>query len=335
MLQYKLFDNFDVVGGSDGERERRYKSGRRSRSRDSQYSEPSHRHKLEQTGPIGRSSYRNKQYSKQFENDFAEMPSKKQVDSSKIDHSNKKSATLASRKKTKESPKAEENNVSTFPRKSTPRAKSLFENDFVPSEESPASVRVDPKFSFENDFETSEAESPTVMNKSLKGLRQQIMFEKSQLDNEFTESYRQRSLKELKLSPRLQGKQKSLFEDDFSPSMKTEPLPEDNSISSIQEEGDPNEKDGSFSTSNFENATNSRKKKLKHRLSNNIQSEINIKKSESVNIFARESDPFDDDFFSENVASQDIQHHSETSPKTTDLKWTDDFEDFDIEDKDN
>ncbi|XP_044264647.1 protein disabled isoform X2 [Tribolium madens] len=281
------------AGGSDGERDRRYKPGRRSRSRDSQYSESSHRHKPE-TGPPGRGSHRSKQYSKQFEADFAE---KKPID----EHSNKKSATLANRKK-KESPKSEVNIVSTFPRKSTSRAKSLFENDFVPSQS--------PKFSFENDFETSEADSPTVVNKSLKVLRQQSMFEKSQVE------------RPLKLSP----KQKSLFEDDFSPSGRAEPLPEDSGISSIKEEADPNDKESSFST----NATNSRKKKLnKNRLSNNFQSDINIKKSESVNIFARESDPFDDDFFSENVAS----HHSETSPKTTDLKWTDDFEDF--EDKNN
>ncbi|XP_008195099.1 protein disabled isoform X2 [Tribolium castaneum] len=317
------------AGGSDGERDRRYKPGRRSRSRDSQYSESSHRHKPE-GGPTLRGSHRSKQYAKQFEADFAEMPPKKQVDSTKSDHSsNKKSATLASRKK-KESPKAEVNIVSTFPRKSTSRAKSLFENDFVPSEDSPVSGRADAKFSFENDFETSEAESPTVVNKPLKGLRQQSMFEKT--DNEFSkESFRQRSLKELKLSPRTHPKQKSLFEDDFSPSGKPDPLPEDSGISSIKEEADPNDKESSFSTNN---ATNSRKKKLnKNRLSNNFQSDINIKKSESVNIFARESDPFDDDFFSENVASHDGHHHSETSPKTTDLKWTDDFEDFDIEEK--
>jgi hypothetical protein len=133
----------------------------------------------------------------------------------------------------------------------------------------------------------------------------------------------------------LQRKSKSLFEDDFSLSGKTESLPEDSSISSIKEEADPNEKESTFNANNFENATNSRKKKInKHRLSNSVHSDINIKKSESVNIFARESDPFDDDFFSENVSSnQEVELPARSSSKTTDLKWTDDFEDFDNEEK--
>ncbi|XP_068894247.1 protein disabled isoform X8 [Tenebrio molitor] len=269
------------TGGSDGERDRRYKPGRRSRSRDSQYSELAHRHKTD-TGTTLRGLHRSKQYSKQFENDFADAPSKKQVDNTKLDHSNKKSATLATRKKTKDSPKGEVNIVNTFPRKAS-RAKSLFENDFVPSEDSPVGVRVEGKFNFENEFETSEAESPTIVSKTIKGLRQQSMFEKAQMDGESRkDDCRQRSLKELKLSPRLQSKSKSLFEDDFSLSGKTESLPEDSSISSIKEEADPNEKESTFNANNFENATNSRKKKInKHRLSNSVHSDINIKKSES------------------------------------------------------
>ncbi|XP_063921494.1 protein disabled isoform X2 [Zophobas morio] len=322
-----------ATGGSDGERDRRYKPARRSRSRDSQYSETSYRHKTD-AGPAPRGPHRNKQYCKTFENDFADVAPKKQVDASKLDYNSKKCATLTSRKKTKESPKADMNIVGTFPRKSSSRSKSLFENDFVSTEESTPNLRSETRFNFENEFETSEAESPTVVNKSVKALKQHSLFEKTKLDTEFNkDNYRPRSLKELKLSPRLQNKSKSLFEDDFSPSGKSEPLPKDNSISSIKEV-DSKAKEGSLSTNNFENATNCRRKKPnKHRLSNNIQSDINIKKSESVNIFARESDPFDDDFFSENMSSHENTQYAENSPKPSDLKWTEDFEEFPAEEK--
>lgn len=225
---------------------------------------------------------------------------------------------MASKKKIKDSVKCEEDISSTFPRKSSSRAKSFFENDFVTSEESPMNVSVSAKFNFENDLETSEAESPTVVNKPLRNVRQHRMFEKGEGE------LRPGSLKEAK---RVQmNKPKSLFEDDFSPSEKLDLVPEDNSISSIKEESDPIEEEDSFSTNNFENATNSRKNKIKkHRLSNNT--DINLKKSESVNIFARENDPFDDDFFSVNAAGEVM----EELPRVTDLKWTDDFDNYGLE----
>lgn len=50
--------------------------------------------------------------------------------------------------------------------------------------------------------------------------------------------------------------------------------------------------------------------------------DVNIKKSESVNIFAREDDPFDDDFF----CGEDMGREQKTSPRSTELRWTDDFE---------
>ncbi|KAJ8910787.1 hypothetical protein NQ315_015128 [Exocentrus adspersus] len=245
------------TGGSDGERDRRYKSGRRSRSRDSQYSEPSHRFKADQ-GPPSRVSHRTKSHihMKPIDSNFTEVPSKKPLDS-KLE-SNKKSSTL-SRKKTKDSPKTEENLSSTFPRKATIHTESLFENDFVTSEESPvANPRLGAKFSYDNDFETSEAESPTV-NRSLRSTRQQNLYEKSVQDNEF--KCQRAPLKDLKTSPRYHPKSKLLFEDDFSPSEKSEPIPEDNSISSIKEEIDREEED-SFGTSNLEKAMNGRKRIL-------------------------------------------------------------------------
>lgn len=305
-------------GGSDGERDRRYKSARRSRSRDSQYSEPSHRFKAD-SGPPSRLPHRSKPHHlKPLDSDFAEVPSKKILDS-KLE-SNKKSSTLC-RKKTKDSPKTEENLASTFPRKATTLGESMFENDFVTSEESPvANPRLGAKFNYENDFETSEAESPTV-NRTMRSIRQQSLYEKNplSLDRDFK---RAASLKDSKTSPRYQPKSKLLFEDDFSPSEKSEQVPEDNSISSIKEEIDKEEED-SFGADNLENAVNGRKKILsKNRLSGGLRSDANIKKSESVNIFARESDPFDDEFF----CAEDKVTVEKTSPRNTELRWTEDFE---------
>lgn len=308
---------FKIAGGSDGERDRRYKSARRSRSRDSQYSEPSHRFKGD-PGPPNRPPHRNKPHPKPLDSDFPDM-TKKHLDSKM--ESNKKSSTL-SRKKTKDSPKTEENLPGTFPRKSTPHGESLFENDFVTSEDSPvANPRLGPKFSYENDFETSEAESPTI-TRPLRGARQQSLFEKGAPPERDFKSHRASSLKESKTSPRYQPKPKLLFEDDFSPSEKSEQMAEDNSISSIKEEIDREEED-SFGASNLENAVNGRRRILsKNRLSGGLRSDANLKKSESVNIFAREGDPFDDEFFS--GESRDAAEKA--SPRNTELRWTEDFE---------
>ncbi|XP_072389081.1 protein disabled isoform X3 [Diabrotica undecimpunctata] len=269
------------AGGSDGERDRRYKPSRRSRSRDSQYSEPTHRHKSD-LGPPIKSAHRYK---------FPEEPviSKKIPSDFKIE-CNKKPSTLT-RKKTKDSPKSEENMASTFPRKSSSRGKLVFENDFVSPEPSPImSSRLTSKINFENDFE-----------KSLP-----------------VESVRDRPRPTTKLSPRYQTKSKSHFEDDFSPTEKQEP---NDNISSIKEEADREDED-EFSTSNFENATNGRKKILSKSRFSGLRTDINIKKSESVNIFAREDDPFDDDFF----CVEDAGREQKTSPRSTELRWTDDFE---------
>ncbi|XP_066249768.1 protein disabled isoform X3 [Euwallacea similis] len=174
------------AGGSDGERDRRYKSSRRSRSRDStQFPETTtHRH-------------RSKSH-KATEGDYVEMSSKK----------------TAAKRLLKETAKPEQ--VNTFPRKGA-RTKSLFDNDFVPSDESPI---IREKFTFEtNDFAKT---------------RQQ-------------RSFKERRSEESKLSPRYQAKPRSPFEDDFSPSEKGEAPPE-GGISSIKEEPDlVEENEDSFS----------------------------------------------------------------------------------------
>lgn len=252
------------------------------------------------------------------------MDALKKSENSKIELSNKKSSTL-NRKKSKESPQqAEENLVSTFPRKSASnRTKSLFENDFVePTPPIPPPVRT--KFQFDNDFETSEIESPTAnVNRSkTKSIKHQSLFEKDRFG-------------ELKGSARYQAK-KSLFEDDFSPSneKQSETILED-SISSIKEEKsaiEEEEEEDSFSTNACTAkpvTTNQPRKKILTKNRNNVRTDINLKKSESVNIFARESDPFDDDFFSgnDNVLSE------RRISRNTELRWTEDFEDFDTENK--
>lgn len=244
------------------------------------------------------------------------------MENSKVDLSNKKSSTL-NRKKSKESPQSEENMVSTFPRKSaTSRVKSLFENDFV--ESPPPPLRT--KFHFDNDFETSETDSPTTsVNRSIKTIKQQNLYEKERF-------------KETKLSPRYQMTKKSLFEDDFSPSNeKQNDSIADDSISSIKEEKDAieEEEEDSFSTSApastaTTTTTNQPRRKILSKTRNNIRTDINLKKSESVNIFARENDPFDDDFFS---GTNVVLSEKKVSPRNTELRWTEDFEDFDTDDK--
>ncbi|XP_074037034.1 DAB adaptor protein isoform X3 [Leptinotarsa decemlineata] len=305
------------TGGSDGERgDRRYKPGRRSRSRDSQYSEPSqYRHKME-LGPSMRTVHRNKPHvhSKMLEGEFAESSIKKSSEV-KLD-GGKKTSTLT-RKKTKDSPKTEENVAGTVPRKSNSRGKLIFENDFVTDDGPVITPRT--KFNFDNDFENSETESP-IISRPIKTLRQQTMFEKSSppVEKDFKDRQRGSSLRASKLSPRYPTKTKSHFEDDFSPSDKPEQPVEERII---QEEID-RENEDEFSASNLENATNGRKKMLsKNRLSGGARTD-NLKKSESVNIFAREDDPFDDEFFFGEEPNQD----QKPLPRSSELRWTDDFE---------
>lgn len=286
------------LGGSDGERDRRYKSNRRSRSRDSQYSEPPHRHSKPEPANLPRQVRK-----------VHHKPEIEKIET-KLDL-NKKCPTLSGRKK-KESPKSEES-CSTFPRKSIGRnSKSPFENDFVatPDEDAPSSRTVGAKFNFD-DFETSEAESPTVA----------------------------RPIKESRIKSPRYGSKKSLFEDDFSPSDKVQEV---ENISSIKEESDVREEEDTFSDYNTTATTNNnnnstRKKILAARLGSGGGGRVgpgdNLKKSESVNIFARESDPFDDDFFSGTAAAASNNGGDKPSPRTTELRWTGDFQDFDDDKK--
>ncbi|KAF2900571.1 hypothetical protein ILUMI_05613 [Ignelater luminosus] len=344
-------------GGSDGERDRRYKVGRRSRSRDSQFTESTThgRHKIDPNLTL-RGPHRSKPHMHQkspIESEFAhDLPSKK-LDSSKADLSNKRSATLGNRKKTKDSPKTEEA-MHTFPRKST-----MFENNFVPSEtESPISAAVSPRFTFENDFETSEAESP-IASKSIKGLRfeseqkrfeseqkrfesEQKRFESEQKRFESEQKRVKPSLRydtrktsfkdDTRISPSSRTTQKSPFEDDFSPPVEKAEVQihENISTSSIKEEMDGNEEEeDSFGANNFDKSAMRKKMLSKNRLSNNFHIDTNLKKSESVNIFARESDPFDDEFFSGKNLGE-IQN-IDKSPRGSERKWTEDFEDYDFD----
>lgn len=113
------YNNINIscfLGGSDGERDRRYKgANRRSRSRDSQYSEPPYRHKSTDVGSGGmlpRNTHRTKPHHSKppLEMEFSDGPPKKQppgAEGPKLDTSNKKSSTLSRNKKTKDSPKTE------------------------------------------------------------------------------------------------------------------------------------------------------------------------------------------------------------------------------------
>lgn len=232
-----------------------------------------------------------------------------------------------SRLKKKDSPKIEEISSSTFPRKGTLRAQSLFENDFVPSETD--SPQTNTRFTFERDFETSEAESP-IINKHLKNTRQNNV--KRNFETDFSKDLRipasKINFKDRKPSPRFQSTQKSMFEDDFSPTEKTEP-DDNNGISSIKEETHQNESEDSFSINNLDKISSNRK----NRLSKGRFTSGQLKKSESVNIFARENDPFDDDFFCCKESSTIfITDRDKVSPKGAELKWTEEFDDFDIQD---
>lgn len=299
--------------------------GRRSKSRDSQFSDSGYgRHKIE-ASLTARNAHRSKLHQK-FDGDYLQDVSVKKQEP-KLDLNNKKTATM-SRCKKKESPKMEEITSSTFPRKGTLRAQSLFENDFVPSEtDSPVSTHNNSRFTFEQDFETSEAESPVIVKPTAK-MRQnsKLTAVRRGFESDFSKEIRATKMgfRERKLSPRFQTTQKSLFEDDFSPTEK--PLEEDKGISSIKEESGQNEADDSFGENNFDKVVARKKMLSKARFSNG-----QLKKSESVNIFARENDPFDDEFFSGQESTQ--SRDSKSSPKNPELKWTEEFDDFDIHDR--
>ncbi|XP_044747407.1 protein disabled isoform X2 [Coccinella septempunctata] len=273
------------LAGSDGERDKRYKGGRRSRSRDSQYSEPVYRHKPD-TGSLTRDGYKTKPHGPyvkpQFESDFSDVPApKKQLDNSPSDL--KKSFTMQSRKK-KDGPKAEEN-TNTFPRKSSSKPKQSFDNNFQPE------LR-----GRENDFKVDGEVNVTAKTAKLK--QQLSMIE-----------LQRKGPKDAKPRP-YQNRSKSLFEDDFSMDKIHHPS-DDNSISVIKEEENDTFEFGQHSN------------RLSKRLSGVLRADL--KKSESVNIFSRENDPFDDDFFCEDAGDVHIFGDSDKKDlKNGDSKWTED-----------
>lgn len=227
-----IFDGQLYLGGSDGERERRSKPNRRSKSRDSQFSDSTYnRHKVEPLPPM-RTQHRLKQHPPAKEPDF--VPPKK----AETLRSDKKNSSLP-RKKSKEEPR-----TGTYPRK-----KPTFENDFTPPDvESPRT-----KCSFDSNFGGSS--------------------------------------------------KKSFFEDNFSPTEQSDTFRE-SKICSILEE--PTEE----CVARLQKVPHSKKKILNR---NRFSGDIHLKKSDSVNIFARENDPFDDDFFS-------------SGRNAGDLSWSDNFD---------
>ncbi|GJQ66151.1 Dab [Trypoxylus dichotomus] len=322
------------TGGSDGERDRRYRSGRRSKSRETPFPEVSHsRHKPDPGLTLRTRPKHHHQKASHFESDYSpDMPPKKSGDGGKVlnlqDHSGKKSSAIGCRKKTKESPKTEESNrkdVATAARQS----QSLFENDFVSEIESPCSAAaVAKRFTFENDFETSEADSPIIKSRSVKS------------------SYTRDISGSKFLSSRSSHlKQRSLFEDDFSPTEKSDT--QDSPVAlNVKEEDhqrpiDSLREEEQDSFGGLRSSGNGLRKKIlnKNRISTSTDG---IKKSESVNIFARENDPFDDEFFSGRDIGEATSveicinggNGNKISPRTTELKWTEQFEDFDtLDDK--
>lgn len=242
-----------VSGGSDGERDRKYKSTRRSRSRDSQYSDTTYN----RPGPPLR---RQKHPHKPYETFPLNAPTKP-TESLKKD-------TSITQKKFKEHMKVRQESLpASLPRKVATRA--TFESDFVPSEgESPVPIKQSSKrFTFDNDFEQE-----------------------------------------------LPQKQKSLFEDDFIPTER--PSLETSTISSIQEEGGEEDTMGKLEKKFSQKRTFGK---------NRFNVDVNLKKSESVNIFARENDPFDDDFFSEGACG-DFRKGGEQ-------KWSENFGDYDDDER--
>lgn len=134
---------------------------------------------------------------------------------------------------------------------------------------------------FESDFAPSEGDSPLAVRQT----------KRFNFENDFEQ----------------EKQQKSLFEDDFIPGERHE----GSNISSIQEEGGEDDVVGRLEKK-F-----SQKRGFGKR---GFSVDVNLKKSESVNIFARENDPFDDDFFSEGACG-DFRRGGGA-------KWSDNFDDF-------
>ena len=314
------------VGSSDGERDRRYRPTRRSKSRDSQFlSDATHScHKLEPSLTLRNRTkhYISKSY---FEKGPCQDSLTKKSDSIKQEANSKRSCATVNRKK-RDVRKADIN-VSTFPRKSTiGRIQSSFESNLMPVDTGTA----DGEHQFNFEKFTKDNQDQGTLPRQVKVIRQKTDDRKFKSKNLVSETgSRDIAGKTIPGSVKQQGKQqRSFFEDDFSP---TE-LPEvqENAISSIQEETIINEDEETFAPVENQSGGHQKKKTLRSKHSNNLHI-ADLKKSESVNIFARESDPFDDDFFSGRDTGNvtPISSSSKMSPRTTELKWSEQFEDFD------
>lgn len=315
------------VGSSDGERDRRYRPTRRSKSRDSQFlSDATHScHKLDPSLTLRNRTkhYISKSY---FDKGPCQDPLAKKSDSIKQEAISKRSCATVNRKK--RDGRKSDVTVNTFPRKSaTGRIQLSFESSLMPVDTGTADG--ENQFNFEN-F-TKENSDQGTSPRQAKVIRQKTddrKFKNKNLDSEI--GSRDIAGRTVSGPVKQQGKQlRSFFEDDFSP---TE-LPEvqENVICSIQEETIINEGEETFATvENQSNGGHRKKKTLRSKHSNNLHI-ADLKKSESVNIFARESDPFDDDFFSGRDTGNvtPISSSSKMSPRTSELKWSEQFEDFD------
>ncbi|XP_044738255.1 protein disabled isoform X2 [Chrysoperla carnea] len=319
-----------VMASSDGERERRYKTtGRRARSRDSEITY--NRHKLD-PGLTLRHRSRDRHPKSPFEDDFSEQsldtPSPKTKYGFNITKTNKKS--LTSPKSDMESPqsnlpKQRHSQNSDF-EATTPVGNfkfddfvsgnaEKFESDNFDKDGPPKST----KATFETDFFDKGYRKPP-------NTREQLFF-----DNEYQpeKDYRPSRTK-------INFRQESQFEDDFSPTDK----PSDRDSENVRIAEETVERVDAFtSKNNLDKSVNfneSRKQKssLGKRLSGTMRQDLNLKKSESINIFARESDPFDDDFFSkpENGAVVITRDHKNTINES--VQWSEDFDCFEVIDED-
>ncbi|XP_065166906.1 protein disabled isoform X3 [Atheta coriaria] len=280
---------FHLGHGSDGERDRRYKSSRRSKSRDSQYSEPprlSRQLEPPLRGPLRRQHQKLEDYD-------SPMQAAPKALLKEPPPSAKKTNTMSGRKsRSKESPKTEETN--TFPRKSRADTASRPLQEVQPAQSM-----------FENDFvQFGDLETPPMGEKWFKkpaAPKVQATPKLPPVQTRAQHKYRQ----------------KSLFEDDFSPSDKEKPmeLPSTGGNVPVVDQAHAEEATDCLGTNNFTRVNSGGKKRL-NRIS---QLENNLKKSESVNIFARENDPFDDDFFSAENANGDNKwaHHFDMDDNRT------------------
>ncbi|XP_077286509.1 DAB adaptor protein isoform X2 [Arctopsyche grandis] len=223
-----------------------------------------------------------------------------------------------------DSPMAPKNNArfrfsNDFSEKDSPKSQtSPFENDFV---ETTSSVRKSSKY--DGTYASLEKQSPVTRVSSFNRFK----YEKELSSENLSGS--PASIKPQKSPP---NSSRSLFEDDFSPEPRNgilrtsdangdhcrNTIPEGEEVVTTKEER--TEKIVGFDFGSKDGAIPENRRSQKHS-SNKSRSkpELDIKKSESVNIFARDSDPFDgDDFFS-----------CTASDKPKKDNWQGDFASFD------